>query len=86
MTFRIFFFFPMAPPSIPHLFAIVLDVFSLLFLAIALARVRKYMRKNFFEESRHTLVFGFLHLKMYVYAYIFFVVVLCILFFILLNV
>ena len=54
--------------------AIVLNILSLLFLAIALKRIANYSRQITLEENRYTLMFGCIDLKLWLYLYAFFVI------------
>ncbi len=51
-------------------FVIAINVVSILFLLVTLSRLRTYVKKNAFEESKYTLLFGFVRLDGYVYAYV----------------
>lgn len=49
---------------------IAINVLSILFLILTLSRLRKYVSKNAFQESKYTLLFGFVPLEGYIYAYV----------------
>ncbi len=49
---------------------VAINAVSILFLLITLSRLRNYVRRNAFEESKYTLLFGFVPLEGYIYAYV----------------
>lgn len=49
---------------------VAVNAVSVLFMILTLSRLRNYVKKNAFEESRYTLLFGFIPLEGYVYAYV----------------
>lgn len=55
--------------EIMFIIVIAVNTLSILFLLISLWRLRTYLRKNSLEESKYTLLFGFIRLEGYVYAY-----------------
>ena len=40
-----------------------------------LMRLRTYLLRNSFDESKYTLLFGFVHIKAYIYLYAIFVLI-----------
>lgn len=51
------------------------NIFSVVFLAVALLRISFYRCRYCFDESRHTLLFGIAHLRHALYLYAIFVVI-----------
>lgn len=49
-----------------------INIISIIFLIISLMRLRIYLRQVTLEESKYTLIFGFIDLKIYIYSYILF--------------
>lgn len=59
--------------DILYILVITVNIISILFLLVSLKRLRTYMRFISLKESKYTLVFGFVDMKIYVYTYVFFV-------------
>ncbi len=51
-------------------FVVGINAVSILYLLITLTRLRNYIIKNSFEETKYTLLFGFVPLESYIYAYV----------------
>lgn len=51
-------------------FVIIINVVSVLYLMLNLLRLRNYLIRNTFEESKYTLLFGFVRIEAYIYAYV----------------
>ncbi len=57
------------------IFVIIINAISIIFLLMNLMRLRTYLLRNSFDESKYTLLFGFVHIKAYIYLYAIFVLI-----------
>lgn len=55
-------------------FVVGINAISVLYLLVTLTRLRNYVTRNCFEESKYTLLFGFVPLQAYVYGYVIMVI------------
>lgn len=53
------------------LFLALVQGFSLLLCGVTVKRLYAYIRRYKFDESVYTLLFGFLHLRYFIFAYVF---------------